>query len=268
MASPMGFYAKQGLEVEVVKTAGWAVIRDKTINKEYDAAHMLSRRCRSPSRWASPTPIPFATPAIENVNGRAICLAMKHKEKARSEGDWKGFKLAVPFDYSMHNYLLRYYLAGSRHRSRPGTSRSAPCRRRKWSPTCAPTISTASLRPTISCSAPSMTASASSTSCRRKSGTATLLRLRGQQGIHHAIAELPRRAAARDRGNHRLASKPEPQTDRRRRSRARQLSQRADPCRRTGADRHLCRRPRRREEGSRPRHLRSRSRGKASPCGC
>src|SRR4029077_5452388 len=42
MASPMGFYAKHGLDVEVVKTAGWAVIRDKTINKEYDASHMLS----------------------------------------------------------------------------------------------------------------------------------------------------------------------------------------------------------------------------------
>jgi len=44
MASPLGFYAKQGLNVEVVKTAGWAVIRDKTINKEYDAAHMLVNR--------------------------------------------------------------------------------------------------------------------------------------------------------------------------------------------------------------------------------
>ena len=42
MAAPMGFYAKNGLNVEVIKTAGWAVIRDKTINKEYDAAHMLS----------------------------------------------------------------------------------------------------------------------------------------------------------------------------------------------------------------------------------
>src|SRR4030065_1869496 len=30
MASPMGFYAKHGLNVEVIKTAGWAVIRDKT----------------------------------------------------------------------------------------------------------------------------------------------------------------------------------------------------------------------------------------------
>jgi nitrate/nitrite transport system substrate-binding protein len=42
MAHPMGFYSKHGLDVEVIKTAGWAVIRDKTLNKEYDAAHMLS----------------------------------------------------------------------------------------------------------------------------------------------------------------------------------------------------------------------------------
>jgi nitrate/nitrite transport system substrate-binding protein len=42
MADPMGFYKKQGLDVSIVKTAGWAVIRDKTLNKEYDAAHMLS----------------------------------------------------------------------------------------------------------------------------------------------------------------------------------------------------------------------------------
>jgi nitrate/nitrite transport system substrate-binding protein len=42
MAHPMGFYSKYGLDVDVIKTAGWAVIRDKTINKEYDAAHMLS----------------------------------------------------------------------------------------------------------------------------------------------------------------------------------------------------------------------------------
>src|SRR5258708_21436579 len=42
IAAPLGFYSKYGLNVEVVKTAGWAVIRDKTINKENDAAHMLA----------------------------------------------------------------------------------------------------------------------------------------------------------------------------------------------------------------------------------
>ncbi len=110
MGAPMGFYSKQGLNVEVVKTAGWAVIRDKTMNKEYDAAHMLSPMPLAISLGLGANPQPYTLSAIENVNGQAITLAMKHKDK-RNPKDWKGFKLAVPFDYSMHNYLLRYYLA-------------------------------------------------------------------------------------------------------------------------------------------------------------
>ncbi|MEQ1696038.1 MAG: CmpA/NrtA family ABC transporter substrate-binding protein [Hyphomicrobiaceae bacterium] len=110
MAHPMGFYAKQGLDVEVVKTAGWAVIRDKTLNKEYDAAHMLSPMPLAMSLGLGSTAVPFTVPAIENVNGQAITLAMIHKDK-RDPKQWKGFKFAIPFDYSMHNYLLRYYLA-------------------------------------------------------------------------------------------------------------------------------------------------------------
>ncbi len=106
----MGFYSKQGFNVEVVKTAGWAVIRDKTLNKEYDAAHMLSPMPLAISMGLGSTAVPFAVPAIENVNGQAITLAMKHQDK-RDPKQWKGFKFAIPFDYSMHNYLLRYYLA-------------------------------------------------------------------------------------------------------------------------------------------------------------
>ncbi|MBY0259087.1 CmpA/NrtA family ABC transporter substrate-binding protein [Methylobacterium sp.] len=110
MAKPMGFYEKQGLNVDVVKTAGWAVIRDKTLNREYDAAHMLAPMPIAISLGVGSNPQPYTMPAVENVNGQAITLAMKHKDR-RDPKDWKGFKLAVPFDYSMHNYLLRYYLA-------------------------------------------------------------------------------------------------------------------------------------------------------------
>ena len=110
MAHPMGFYKKHGLEVEVIKTAGWAVVRDKTINKEYDAAHMLSPMPLAITLGAGSNPLPYTMPAVENINGQAITLAVKHKDK-RDPKSWKGFKLAVPFDYSMHNYLLRYYLA-------------------------------------------------------------------------------------------------------------------------------------------------------------
>jgi nitrate/nitrite transport system substrate-binding protein len=110
MAEPMGFYRKHGLEAEVIKTAGWAVIRDKAINKEYDAAHMLSPMPLAITLGAGATASPWTMPAIENINGQAITLAMKHKEK-RDPKQWAGFRFAVPFDYSMHNYLLRYYLA-------------------------------------------------------------------------------------------------------------------------------------------------------------
>ena len=110
MADPMGFYKKQGLDVNIVKTAGWAVIRDKTLNKEYDAAHMLSPMPLAISVGAGASPVPYTMPAVENINGQAITLAMKHKDK-RDPKQWKGFRFAVPFDYSMHNYLLRYYVA-------------------------------------------------------------------------------------------------------------------------------------------------------------
>lgn len=110
MAEPMGFYAKYGLNAKVIKTAGWAVVRDKAINKEYDAAHMLSPMPLALSMGAGSDPIPFRMPAVENINGQAITLANKHKDR-RDPKTWKGFKFAVPFDYSMHNFLLRYYVA-------------------------------------------------------------------------------------------------------------------------------------------------------------
>src|SRR3954467_4916352 len=110
MAHPMGFYSKHGLNVEVIKTAGWAVIRDKTLNKEYDAAHMLSPMPIAITLGAGSTPIPSPVPAVESINGQAITLAVKHKDKTDPKS-WKGLKFAVPFDYSMHNYLLRYYVA-------------------------------------------------------------------------------------------------------------------------------------------------------------
>ena len=110
LAAPMEFYAKQGLNVDIVRTAGWAVIRDKALNGEYDAAHMLSPMPIALTMGAGANPTPFTVPAIENINGQAIVLAMKHKDN-RDPTKWKGLKFGIPFEYSMHNYLLRYYLA-------------------------------------------------------------------------------------------------------------------------------------------------------------
>lgn len=110
MAHPMGFYERYGLDVSVIKTAGWAVARDKSLNREYDAAHMLTPMPLAMTLGAGSTPEPYIMPAVENINGQAIVLHNDHKDK-RDPKQWKGFIFGVPFEYSMHNFLLRYYVA-------------------------------------------------------------------------------------------------------------------------------------------------------------
>ena len=110
MADPLGFYKRQGLNVTLNKTAGWALIRDKMINKEHDASHFLAPMPIAMTMGLGSNQVNMNVATIQNTNGQAITLHVKHKDN-RNPKDWKGFKFAVPFEYSMHNFLLRYYLA-------------------------------------------------------------------------------------------------------------------------------------------------------------
>lgn len=110
MADPLGFYKRQGLKVQLNKTAGWALIRDKMLNREHDASHFLSPMPLAISMGLGSVAQPMRVATIQNINGQAITLHMKHKDK-RDPKQWKGFRFAVPFEYSMHNFLLRYYVA-------------------------------------------------------------------------------------------------------------------------------------------------------------
>ena len=110
MADPLGMYKKEGLNVQLNKTAGWALIRDKMINKEHDASHFLSPMPLAMTMGLGSNQVNMNVASIQNTNGQAITLHIKHKDK-RDPKSWKGFKFAVPFEYSMHNFLLRYYLA-------------------------------------------------------------------------------------------------------------------------------------------------------------
>ena len=110
MADPLGFYKKEGLSVQLNKTAGWALIRDKMLNKEHDASHFLSPMPLAISMGLGSVAQPMRVATVQNINGQAITLALKHKDN-RDPKNWKGFKFAIPFEFSMHNFLLRYYLA-------------------------------------------------------------------------------------------------------------------------------------------------------------
>ncbi|MDV7200770.1 CmpA/NrtA family ABC transporter substrate-binding protein [Roseovarius sp. 10] len=110
MAQPMGFYERYGLNAQVIKTAGWAVARDKSLSGEYDASHMLTPMPLAMTLGAGSVASPYIMPAVENINGQAIVLSNEHLDK-RDPTQWKGFTFGVPFEYSMHNFLLRYYVA-------------------------------------------------------------------------------------------------------------------------------------------------------------
>ncbi len=256
MSQPMGFYGRQGLNVDVVKTAGWAVIRDKTINKEYDAAHMLSPMPLAITLGVGATPIPYTMPAVENINGQAITLAMKHKDK-RDPKQWKGFKFAVPFDYSMHNYLLRYFVA--EHGLDPDRDiqiRAVP-----------PPEMVANLR------ADNIDGFLAPDPVNQRAvydGVGFIhiltkeiweghpvLRVRGEQGVRHAIPGHLSRAAESDRRCDRVRGEGgEPQADRGS-HRAGELSQSAGDGRRAGADGHLRRWARQRSQRAEPHRFRS-----------
>src|SRR5688500_16099220 len=104
MAEPLGFYKKHGLNASVKRAAGWAMIRDWTVNKEVDAAHMLTPMPLAITLGAGSVPTPIYMPAVENINGQAITLHVKHKN-VKTASEMKGFRFCVPFDFSMHNYL-------------------------------------------------------------------------------------------------------------------------------------------------------------------
>ncbi|HXG17434.1 MAG TPA: CmpA/NrtA family ABC transporter substrate-binding protein [Calidithermus sp.] len=110
MAEPMGFYRRHGLDVQVIKASSWAMIRDLSINGETDATHMLSPMPLAITLGVGSQSVPYVMPAVENINGQAMTLHIKHRG-VRSAEDMKGFKFGVPFDYSMHNLLLRWVLA-------------------------------------------------------------------------------------------------------------------------------------------------------------
>lgn len=111
VGEPLGFYKKFGLNVTLKKMTNWASVRESAIAGELDAYHMLSPMPIAISLGLGSTTFPIQLASIENLNGQSIAVAMKHKGKIKGPADFKGLTIGIPFPYSMHNLLMRYYLA-------------------------------------------------------------------------------------------------------------------------------------------------------------
>ena len=110
LADAMGDYRREGLDISLVRTPSWALVRDKLNSNEFDASHLVLGLPFTMSLGIGSQPVPTFVGEVQNINGNAIVLAMKHKNR-RDPRDWKGFRFGVPHDHSMHAMLLRYYLA-------------------------------------------------------------------------------------------------------------------------------------------------------------
>lgn len=110
VADNMGMFRENGLDVELVRTPSWAVVRERLQQGQYEASHVLSPLPLVMTMGLRGAAHSTALALVQNSNGNSLTLALKHQDK-REAKSWKGMTFAVPFDISMQNLLLRYYLA-------------------------------------------------------------------------------------------------------------------------------------------------------------
>ena len=133
VAETKGFFRQEGLEIALVREASWATIRDKVAVGALDGGHMLAPMVLAASLGVGGEGARLVAPMALNLNGSAVTLSKALAAEARSlepeDGDARTARplarliarrksvgappptLAVVFPYSMHNYLLRYWLA-------------------------------------------------------------------------------------------------------------------------------------------------------------
>ncbi|MET3667083.1 CmpA/NrtA family ABC transporter substrate-binding protein [Caulobacter sp. 1776] len=131
-AHALGFFEEEGLNVELVREASWATIRDKVAVGALDGAHMLAPMALAATANGegailaplalnqNGSAVTVSTALIEAIQavdpdalaGTPVTAAALAKVVAARRAKGRGaLTFAVVFPYSMHNYLLRYWLA-------------------------------------------------------------------------------------------------------------------------------------------------------------
>jgi len=135
-AAELGFAAREGLTLDLVRDVSWANIRDRLAYRQFDVAHMLSPMPIAALLGLGSNPAPTVAPFVLGRGGNAITVSVRLFEtmqaltgladtasaldcaKAlatviaarRRDGD-RPLTLGMTYPYSSHNYELRYWLA-------------------------------------------------------------------------------------------------------------------------------------------------------------
>ncbi len=122
MASVMKFDEKYGIKIMPTKEASWAAVRDKLVNGEIDAAHVLYGLIYGVQMGVGGPKKDMANLMTLNNNGQAITLANKLKDQGVTDGaSLKKLITAKPGEYTFaqtfptgtHAMWLYYWLAAN-----------------------------------------------------------------------------------------------------------------------------------------------------------
>ena len=127
VADALGYFAEEGLAVDLVREVSWATLRDKLAVGVLDGAHMLAPLALATSLGIpGGAATPLAAPIALNLNGPAITLSSRLAAVIGEGTDAAGLArlvarrqaegaspltLAVVYPFSVHAYLLRDWLA-------------------------------------------------------------------------------------------------------------------------------------------------------------
>ncbi|MEC7119052.1 MAG: CmpA/NrtA family ABC transporter substrate-binding protein [Pseudomonadota bacterium] len=120
MASKLGFDKKYGISIEASKEASWAGVRDKLINGELDAAHVLYGLIYGVHLGVAGPKKDMAVLMSLNNNGQSITLSKKLYDAGVTDGSkiksylassGKQLTFAQTFPTGTHAMWLNYWLA-------------------------------------------------------------------------------------------------------------------------------------------------------------
>ena len=120
MASVLGFDKKYGVKFVISKESSWASVRDKLVNGELDAAHVLYGLVYGVQMGVSGNKKDMAVLMTLNNNGQAITLSKKLAEKGAVDGaglaklmqtDKREYTFAQTFPTGTHAMWLYYWMA-------------------------------------------------------------------------------------------------------------------------------------------------------------
>ena len=120
MASVLGFDKKYGIKIVPTKESSWASVRDKLVNGELDAAHVLYGLVYGVHLGTAGPKKDMAILMTLNHNGQAITLSKKLADKGAVDGaslaklmqtDKREYTFAQTFPTGTHAMWLYYWLA-------------------------------------------------------------------------------------------------------------------------------------------------------------